>query len=329
MALITDRTLSCVDEFLQTASDEAASESTFDIAPLRMFFELLVKTDVETIELSERVYDLLCPLPDGVNFALRIKNPTNADKYPDVKQFICRNAPESSNVRTEIALNDTRDAYTIARYSDYERIRIQGLDDVMLGDYAAAFKRIRDKFSGDLELCPTNRLDLAAATAAEWAVANPSTAIVTSFGGIGGFVPTEELVMILRLQRLRKVTKNYEFFPEMADAFQTLVKRSFRGNKPIIGKRIFYVESGIHVDGIAKQPKCYEPFAPEIVGQKRRIVIGKQSGAASVRLKLSELGLKRDEKFVLPILERVKQLSTEKNGSLTNGEFAEVVRGIK
>jgi homocitrate synthase NifV len=309
--------LSCIDAFNVNA------------APLARFLELLLETEVDTIELSEKIYSLVSPLPDGVNIVLRIKSPADALSYPEVQQFICRNAPASSGVRTEIALNDTRDTYTIARYADYESLRIQGLDDVMLSDYAAVFKRIRDSFSGDLELCPTNRFSFASAIAAEWATSGSTATLVTSFGGIGGFAPTEELAMILRLQRLRKVTKNYEFFPEMSELFQELVKRTFRRNKPIIGKRIFCVESGIHVDGIIKQPKCYEPFSPEIVGQSRRVVIGKQSGAASVRLKLEELGLQRNEAEIAPILEKIKQVSTEKNGLLTNSEFADIVRSVK
>ncbi|MDR3277769.1 MAG: isopropylmalate synthase [Oscillospiraceae bacterium] len=316
MISITDRTLSCLDAFAPCA------------APLTRFLELLIEMGADTIEVSEKTYELLRPVSVGVSLVLRVHSVSDIERHPEIQRFVCRNAPASAGVRTEIVLNDTREAYTIARYADYASVRIQGLDDVMLGDYAAVFKRIRQSFSCDLELCPTNRLNFAGGIAAEWAEQYPDAALVTSFGGIGGFAPTEELAMILRLRRLRKVTKNYEFFPEMAELFRQLTGRQIRRNKPIIGKRIFCVESGIHVDGILKQPKCYEPFPPETVGQTRRIVLGKQSGAASVRLKLSELGVTCDEALIAPILERVKRLSTEKNALLTNAEFEEIVVAV-
>jgi homocitrate synthase NifV len=100
-----------------------------------------------------------------------------------------------------------------------------------------------------------------------------------------------------------------------------------RRNKPVIGKRIFNVESGIHVDGILKQPECYEPFPPEIVGRKRKIVLGKQSGTASIRAKLSELNIQCAEKHIPIILEQVKAKAVAKNGAITKREFAQIVKG--
>jgi homocitrate synthase NifV len=307
---ITDRTLSCLDGY------------TLGAAPLSRFLELLLETDADAIELSEKCFQLLRPLPEAGNYILRVKKTADSARYPSFSRFVCRNAPADPHIETEIVLNDTRDAYTVARYADYENLRISGLDDIMLGDYAAVFRRVRDSFAGNITLCPTDRFGFASAIAAEWASASPNASLVTSFGGVGGFAPTEEMAIILRCQRLRRVTKQYGFFPEMAALFQTLTGSSFRGNKPILGESIFQVESGIHVDGILKQPKCYEPFPPETVGQSRKIIIGKQSGAASIRLKLSELGVQYGEASVAPLLARVKAMSNEKNRALTDAELA-------
>jgi len=57
------------------------------------------------------------------------------------------------------------------------------------------------------------------------------------------------------------------------------------------------------------------------VGQKRKIVLGKQSGTASIRAKLAELGMKCDEEYIPHILELVK-----KKGEVSNREFARIVR---
>lgn len=317
MIRITDRTLSCLDSTVADRSD------------LLRLLELLIQTAVDRIELSEKMYNLLSPLPDYPAYMLRIENDSAMRKYLDVPYFICRNALSAAvsneHLRSEILLNDIREAYTIARYSDCSKIRIQGLNDVLLGDYRTAFKNIRKSFHGDIEFCPDNRSYTATAISTEWVINNMGDNIVTSFCGIGGFAPTEEMIIILKERRLRKVGKNYPFFPEMASVIEKITGTQIRDNKPIIGKRIFHVESGIHVDGIIKQPKCYEPFPPNVVGQTRKIVLGKQSGAASIRVKLEELGIKNQEEQVAQILEQVKRISAEKNGALTDMEFENLI----
>ncbi len=62
-------------------------------------------------------------------------------------------------------------------------------------------------------------------------------------------------------------------------------------NKPVIGKNAFRHESGVHVDAVLRNPLTYEPFLPEVIGQRREIIIGKHSGRHALEKKLSELGL--------------------------------------
>ena len=68
-------------------------------------------------------------------------------------------------------------------------------------------------------------------------------------------------------------------------------------NKAIVGDAAFAHESGIHLHGISKLPLTYEVFPPELVGQRRSIVIGKRSGRHGIKLKLEEiLGERIDDK---------------------------------
>ena len=55
------------------------------------------------------------------------------------------------------------------------------------------------------------------------------------------------------------------------------VKQVARG-KSVVGEGIFTHESGIHIDGVLKEPSLYEPYDPAMVGATRRIVFGKSSG---------------------------------------------------
>jgi homocitrate synthase NifV len=198
-------------------------------------------------------------------------------------------------------------------------VHLQGNE--LCGDYLQTFSKIKETHGEDVELCPANTFNCATALAAEWVISGMGNNVVSSFAGIGNFAATEELVMILRMNGLRKAKKTYEFFPEMAKLFGKISVERVRKNKPIIGKQIFDVESGIHVDGILKAPECYEPFPPEVVGQKRQITLGNKSGKASVRAKLSELNMQCAEEHIPHILERVKALKC----TVANKKFAKIV----
>lgn len=204
---------------------------------------------------------------------------------------------------------------------------LQGPSDALCGNYLQTFAKIKKKHGKSIVFCPSNHFHCATALAAEWITSDAGGNVASSFSGIGGFAATEELIMILQIKGLRKANKTYEFLPKMAKLFCKITKKKLPKNKPIIGKQIFNAESGIHVDGILKSPECYEPFPPEIVGQKRKIILGKQSGTASVRAKLSELNIKCADEHIPRILEQVKAKALAKNGALAMREFAEIVNG--
>jgi homocitrate synthase NifV len=203
--------------------------------------------------------------------------------------------------------------------------RLTGLDDALCGNELQTFAQAKKPFGDDVEFCPGNRKYCATALAAEWVISGTGNNVASSFAGIGGFAATEELIMILRLNGLRKADKTYPFFPEMAKLFKKITGKKVCPNKPVIGKRIFNVESGIHVDGILKQPECYEPFPPELVGRRRKIVLGKQSGTTSIRAKLAELNMQHAEEHIPIILEQVKAKAIAKNRAITKREFDKIV----
>jgi 2-isopropylmalate synthase len=62
-------------------------------------------------------------------------------------------------------------------------------------------------------------------------------------------------------------------------------------NKSIVGANAFAHEAGIHVDGLLKQPLTYEILSPQEVGVgQSSVVLGKHSGRAALKQRLSELG---------------------------------------
>jgi isopropylmalate/homocitrate/citramalate synthase len=89
---------------------------------------------------------------------------------------------------------------------------------------------------------------------------------------------------------------------------------------PITGENLFTRESG----AVASQfhdPPAIEPYASELVGAERGIVLGKKSGLDSVRLKAEELGLEIGEEQRPELLAAVKELATSKRRLVTDAEF--------
>jgi isopropylmalate/homocitrate/citramalate synthase len=99
-------------------------------------------------------------------------------------------------------------------------------------------------------------------------------------------------------------------------------------HKAIVGKNSFAHESGTVVAGLIKEPFAAEAYAPSLVGQTRQIVLGKKSGAASVDLKLSELGVSAREPQRNELLKRVKAEAIETKASISDTRFKEIVRQV-
>ena len=66
-------------------------------------------------------------------------------------------------------------------------------------------------------------------------------------------------------------------------------------NKAIVGENAFAHESGIHSDGIIKNSATYEAITPELVGRKRKFIIGKHMGTHGLDSRLKEIGLNVNE----------------------------------
>ncbi|EQD48124.1 trans-homoaconitate synthase, partial [mine drainage metagenome] len=94
--------------------------------------------------------------------------------------------------------------------------------------------------------------------------------------------------------------------------------------KPLTGEALFARESG----AVASQfhdPPAIEPYAPEIVGARRRVVLGKKSGLDSIRIKLAELGLEVSQQQWPGLLAEVKGLGARKRGLVSDEEFRAMV----
>ena len=313
MIRITDITLSCLEAFRPSPDQQ------------RRLYTLLRHIGTDAIEMPVSVYKAVQP-PSADPVVLRISGPAEMDQYPMINRFVFRQNgfDASGNVMAELQINDIKELTFLGQNNVHKNVRLVGLDDVICHDYEKAFSKIlKGLKSCRVEFCPENSAECATAAAVEWISAG-GTDIAASFGGIGNKAALEEVILALRIVRRHKPSATYEIFPEIAAAVEEIVAQRFDDSKAVIGRGIFEVESGIHIDGIMKKPKMYEPFFPKLVGRSRKLVMGKHSGRKSIAAKLTEMGLSSGSYDIQKILGIVRKESVKKQSSLTDEEFINI-----
>ncbi len=152
-------------------------------------------------------------------------------------------------------------------------------------------------------------------------------------GGLGeraGNAALEEVIMALKyVEGFEQIAFDTKRFRELGEYVAQAAGRTIPAWKSIIGTNMFAHESGIHADGVIKNPKTYEVFAPEEVGLARQIVIGKHSGSKSLLLKFGEYGLELSHEEASELLPRVRTMSIELKRSLFDKELIYIYNDYK
>ncbi|MBS7639269.1 MAG: homoaconitate hydratase [Candidatus Bathyarchaeia archaeon] len=156
----------------------------------------------------------------------------------------------------------------------------------------------------------------------------------TTFLGIGeraGNAETEKVIMNLYMHY---GVKKFEGRTQKLTALAELISRAtgyvVPPNKAIVGAYAFAHESGIHTHGVLNDPRTYEPYPPELVGNVRRLTIGKHSGKAIIRHKIIEItGKEPDTESLMRVVEEVKRIYEHgRKASLREEEFKRILRDI-
>lgn len=98
-------------------------------------------------------------------------------------------------------------------------------------------------------------------------------------------------------------------------------------NKAIVGENAFAHESGIHSDGIIKNSATYEPITPELVGRKRKFVIGKHMGTHGLNTRLKEIGLNVNDVQLKQICDDIKELA-DKGKTVTDVDLQVIADNV-
>ena len=149
----------------------------------------------------------------------------------------------------------------------------------------------------------------------------------TTVNGLGeraGNAALEEVVMGLKHACGIESGVDTHRFRELSLMVAKASRRELPSWKAVVGSRVFAHESGLHADGVLKDPHNYEGFDPAEVGLTRQIVVGKHSGASGVLERYRRLGivLSRDDAGLL--LPAIRHESLRHKRDLKDRELVDI-----
>ncbi len=195
------------------------------------------------------------------------------------------------------------------------------LDPFTMYDKISELRRAVPKM--DIEVHTHNDLGMATANAIAGIRAG-ARFVNTTVNGLGeraGNAALEEVVMGLRHACGIDVGIDTHRFLEISRFVAKASRRPVPDWKPVVGERVFSHESGMHADGVLKDPKNYEGFDPAEVGLERHLVVGKHSGTSSLVERYREMGISLNRREANSMLEQVRAIAQRTKRSLDDADL--------
>src|SRR4030043_587805 len=164
------------------------------------------------------------------------------------------------------------------------------------------------------------------------AIRGGASSLVVSVGGLGGGTGNaamEEIIMALRYLENIELGIETSRFREIAEYVARASARAVPVWKAIVGTNVFAHESGIHADGVIKNPKNYEVFEPGEVGLTRQIVVGKHSGSHTILHKFKEFEIDLTDKEAADILTMARLMSVDLKRPLFDKELMYIYKDYR
>ena len=107
-----------------------------------------------------------------------------------------------------------------------------------------------------------------------------------TLNGLGERCGNANLVSIIPTLKLKPdFAKNFDIgvsdealgtLARVSHALDDLLNRAADRHAPYVGESAFATKAGIHASAIMKEPKTYEHVAPELVGNRRKLLVSDQ-----------------------------------------------------
>jgi isopropylmalate/homocitrate/citramalate synthase len=296
-------------------------------------FSRAVRADVEAlVDLGLQASVIESPISDGKLAALGVSRETMLERIRAAVSFAA-----AQGIRVAFfGVDSTRADLEFVRRA-YESAVEAGAQEVVVVDTlgiatpeAAAFLvgDVAERFDYEVPVHWHGHDDFGLATAAAVAAVQAGATwvqgTVNGMGERGGNADLVEVALALEALYGIPTRLRLERARALARLVQELAGTQLAPWKAVTGDNLFIRESG----AVASQfhdPPAIEPYASELVGAQRGIVLGKKSGLDSIRIKAEELGLDVPADQLPVLLEEVKRAGTKKRGLVSDAEFRRLV----
>ena len=188
--------------------------------------------------------------------------------------------------------------------------------------FGAMFKQIKENVPGieNIMLSTHCHNDLGMATANTLAaIYNGVDQFEGTINGIGeraGNTAVEEIALALETRNDIYQAKTELVLNEIYPTSRLVSKMTgmmVQRNKAIVGDHAFSHESGIHQDGVLKEPTTYEIIRPDMVGiAASTLVLGKHSGRHALKEKVKHLGYELSQEELNELFKKFKRFIDKK-----------------
>jgi 2-isopropylmalate synthase len=178
-----------------------------------------------------------------------------------------------------------------------------------------------------VKLLPGDHVGIHAHNDTEQAVANSFAAVRAgarqiqgTLNGLGERCGNANLVSIIPTLKLKpEFAERFEIgvsdeklksLARTSRALDEMLNRAPNRHAPYVGESAFATKAGIHASAILKDPATYEHVAPDLIGNRRKLLVSDQSGRSNVLAELDRIGIKvdKDDPRVVRLLDEVKEL---------------------
>lgn len=216
----------------------------------------------------------------------------------------------------------------------------EGVDRIRLADTvgilnpfstAHLFTSVSEKFPFvDFEFHGHNDLGMATANsvAALLSGASSVSATVNGLGERAGNAFLEEIAAALKVSAGIDCGIHLSGMQELCRFVAEASSKPIHSSKPIVGDMICRHESGIHCNSLLKDELTYQPFLSSEIGRTTEMVLGRHSGAGTIRHMLEKQNLRITDRQTTLLTEQVKSLSFRKKRELRVDELINLANNL-
>ena len=189
-------------------------------------------------------------------------------------------------------------------------------------EYGSLFAYLIENIQSEEEIIYSSHChdDLGMATANSLAaIENGANRVEGAVNGIGeraGNTALEEVAVALHIRKDHYQCEANIVLNETkrtSDIVARLSGYAVPKNKAVVGGNAYAHESGIHQDGVLKNPETYEIITPQLVGvHTNSLPLGKLSGRHAFTTKMAELGYTLSDDEVKKLFKKFKELADKK-----------------